>query len=102
MHTDTNIPTNDDPVLRYVPFINDGQEYEDLKLFEKTDLIDRPLDRREELAGRLIIKVFSKYKQDELYRTKINLDNGTIDDGYIKKYYTRIYDLSIFLDITIV
>lgn len=73
VHTDAVMPSQDDPILRYVPLIQNNTEYEDVLHFEGTDLAERPFSREECIREMLMRRIFGLYSDLELFDLKTDI-----------------------------
>ncbi|KAL0266078.1 UNVERIFIED_CONTAM: hypothetical protein PYX00_011795 [Menopon gallinae] len=97
VHTDLVIPSQDDPILRYVPLIQNNTEYEDVLHFEGTELADRPFCREEQVREMLMESVFGHYSDLELFRLKADIEAKELDRSVLGSRFRLLCDLSTYL-----
>ena len=87
MCTESLVASQDDPILRYVPFIHNNGEYENVFHFEGTDLAERPFDRDEEIRERMMRRAFGEYGDLKLFRLKKSLVSEEASWGELKREF---------------
>ncbi|TBU10826.1 putative SET domain-containing methyltransferase [Hamiltosporidium tvaerminnensis] len=72
MDAPKNIPSQDDPILRYIPYINTTSHENSVNIinYDETSLKENPLNYKEELRERALIKTFSHYSDLDLFNLK--------------------------------
>lgn len=97
VHTDTVMPSQDDPILRYVPLIQNNTEYEDVLYFESTDLAERPLCREDGVREMLMKRIFGLYSDLELFNLKTDIAAEGPGGGVPSPRFSLLVDLSEYL-----
>ncbi|KAF7683996.1 Histone-lysine N-methyltransferase EZH2 [Astathelohania contejeani] len=101
MDLDKNIGAPDDLVLRYVPYIEGVDKYEDITYYSDNSLTDPALDLKEELTERLIIKTLNELPQADIFAVKKCFEQKTVLSTAYPKVFEKLKELSEFTGLTI-
>lgn len=97
VHTDTVMPSQDDPILRYVPLIQNNTEYEDVLYFEGTDLAERPFSREEGVREMLMKRILGLYSDLELFNLKAEIAAAGPGRSAASPRFALLVDLARYL-----
>ncbi|ELQ75366.1 Transcriptional repressor EZH1, partial [Trachipleistophora hominis] len=89
-----NISGTDDPVLRFVPFINSEENYTTITNYDDTLLTEKPLTQEEAIKNMALKKVFSKFSDATLYRLKCNIADGKINEVKDTREYITLQNVA--------
>ncbi|ELA48456.1 hypothetical protein VCUG_00065 [Vavraia culicis subsp. floridensis] len=92
-----NISGADDPVLRFVPFINSEENYTTITNYDDTLLTEKPLTQSEAIKNLALKKVFSQFSDAALYRLKCNIVDGKISEIKDTREYITLQSVAAFL-----
>lgn len=97
VNTKINITGTDDPVLRFVPYINDEKGYTTIMNYNGTSLTENPLTKDEAIKNLFLKKVFSKFDDMKLHDLKKKFTEEKLAEIKDTREYITLKSLAIFL-----
>lgn len=100
-HLDEVLPTKDDPVLRFVPYLPSKEEYEDLYLFEFSELGEKPLNKEMHINECLMREFLMSYSDFQLFKLKKLVDKKEDYEDLFWKEHPHFLEFERFTNISV-